>query len=104
MQKTHVVSWNQIYIKKWNEQLINIEHCQYKLEQYSKREHIQGIHPQDIKIINLEDIIYCNKDIQKIGISINKCMIIACHRLGKTTETIVKFANRKDAEHVLFKK
>ena len=28
-------------------------------------------------------------------------MIIACHRLGKTTETIVKFANRKDAELIL---
>ena len=28
-------------------------------------------------------------------------MIIACHRLGKTTEMIVKFANRKDAELVL---
>ena len=37
----------------------------------------------------------------KIGISINKRIILACHRLGKTTKTIVKFANRKDVELVV---
>ena len=35
---------------------------------------------------------------QKTGILINKHMINVCHRLGKATKTIVKFANREDAE------
>ena len=39
--------------------------------------------------------------IEKIGISINKSMIVTYDRLGKTTKTIVKFANRKHAELVL---
>ena len=38
---------------------------------------------------------------EKIGISIKNRMIVVCHRLGKTTKMIVKFANRKDAELVL---
>ena len=84
--------------KKSNEQLINREHHQYKLEQCSRWEYIeiQGI-PQNVAK-NLEDPVI--KIFEKIGISINKHMIIACHRLGKTTKTIVKFSNRKDAEHV----
>ena len=41
------------------------------------------------------------KIFEKIGISINKRISAACHRLGKTTKTIVRFANRKDAELVL---
>ena len=86
--------------KKLNEQLINIERRQYKLAQYSRRVciEIQGI-PQDIKIINLEDTVI--KIFEKIEMSINKRMIVAYHRLGKTTKTVVKFANRKDAELVL---
>ena len=36
------------------------------------------------------------KVFEKIGISVNKCMIVACHRLGKTTKTIIKFAHRKN--------
>ena len=28
-------------------------------------------------------------------------MIVACHRLGKTTKTVIKFANRKDVELLL---
>ena len=68
--------------------------------QYSRRVciEIQGI-PQDIKIINLEDTVI--KIFEKIEMSINKRMIVAYHRLGKTTKTVVKFANRKDAELVL---
>ena len=44
--------------KKLNEQLINIEYHQYKLEQYSRWEciKIQGI-PQNITIKNLEDTV-----------------------------------------------
>ena len=41
------------------------------------------------------------KIFKKIERSISKCMIFACHRLGKTMKTIVDFANRKDAELVL---
>ena len=44
---------------------------------------------------------YCMKIFKKIERSISKCMIFACHRLGKTMKTIVDFANRKDAELVL---
>ena len=46
----------------------------------------------------MEDIII--KMFEKVGISINKHMIVACHRLNKT-KTIVKFANRKDPDLVL---
>ena len=86
--------------KKLNEQLINIERRQYKLEQYSRREciEIQGI-PQNIRIKNLEDTM--TKIFEKNGISVNKRMIVACHRLSKITKTIVKFANRKDAKPIL---
>ena len=38
---------------------------------------------------------------EKTRISTNKCMIVACHGLGKTTRRIVKFSNRKHAELVL---
>ena len=83
-----------------SEKLINIERRQYKIEQYSRREciEIQGI-PQSVTINNLEDTVI--KIFEKIGISVNKRMIVACHRPGKTTKTIVKFANKKDAELVL---
>ena len=86
--------------KKLNKQLINIECHQYKLEQYSRQEHIkiQGI-PQKVTIKNMEETVI--KIFKKLEISINKCMIVAYHRLGKTTKTIVKFADRKDAELVL---
>lgn len=72
--------------KKFNEQLINIERRQYKLEQYSRWEciEIQGI-PEKVTIKNLEDTAI--QIFEKIGISINKYMIVACHRLGKTTKT-----------------
>ena len=72
---------------------------QYKLTQYSRQERIkiEGI-PENTKIKNLEDIII--KMFEKVGISINKHMIVACHRLNKT-KTIVKFANRKDPDLVL---
>lgn len=85
--------------KKINEQLINIEGCPYKLEQYSRRAYIeiQGI-PQTNNNNDNEFGRYCDKDIQKTGIVINKHMINVCHRLGKTTKAILKFANREDAE------
>ena len=86
--------------KKLNEQLINIARRQYKFEQYSRREciEIQDI-PQNIRIKNLEDTM--TKIFEKNGISVNKRMIVACHRLSKITKTIVKFANRKDAKPIL---
>ena len=42
-----------------------------------------------------------DKDIQENWNINQQTMIIACHKLGKTTKTIVKFANRMDAELVL---
>ena len=45
--------------------------------------------PQNITIKNLEDPVI------KI---FKKKMIVACHRLGKTTKSTVKLANRKDAD------
>ena len=79
---------------------VNIEHCQYKLEQFSRQEYIeiQGI-PQNVAKKNLEDTVI--KMFEKIGISINKHMIVAFHRLGKTIKTIIKFADREDAELIL---
>ena len=87
-------------MKKLNEQLINTERRQCKLEQYSRREciEIEDI-PQMITITNLEDTVI--KIFEKIGISINKRMINACHRLSKTTKTIVKLAHKKGAELIL---
>ena len=81
--------------------LINVEHCHYKLEQYFRQEciKIDGI-PQDVTTKNLEDTVI--KIFEKTGISINNRMIVACHRLGKTTKTIVEFANIKDVE-LIFK-
>ena len=38
--------------------------------------------------------------LQKIGINLDKSRIVACHRLGKTDRTFVKFLNQKDAENV----
>ena len=37
----------------------------------------------------------------KIVVNINKLDIAACHRLGSTDRTIVKFLNRKDAVKLL---
>ena len=93
--------------RKLNKQLINVssvnsvkKRFHYKFEQYSRREciDIQGI-PEDIKIINLEDTVI--KIFEKNRISIKKRMIVTCHRLGKTTKIVAKFANRKDAELAL---
>ena len=66
--------------KRLNEQLIDNEPRQYKLEQYSRREciEIQGI-LENIKIKSLQDTVI--KMFEKIGISINKRMIVAYHRL-----------------------
>ena len=55
--------------------------CQYKREQYSRREcmEIQGI-PQNITIKNLE-VTVTSKIFEKIGISLNKHMIVASQKL-----------------------
>ena len=42
--------------------------------------------------------------LEKIGIKLNKSQIGACHRLGKSERTIVKFLKRKDAENILANK
>ena len=81
--------------KKLKKHLIYVLRSQCKSEQYSRRECIenQGI-LQNVSIKSLEDTTI--KIFENIGISINKLMIVACHRLGKTTKTTVKFANRKE--------
>ena len=67
------------YTKRVNEQLINIERRQYKLEQYSRRECIEiQVIPQTKTIKKLEDTVI--KIFEKNGIPINKLMIVACHR------------------------
>ena len=42
--------------------------------------------------------------LEEIGIKLNKSQIVACHRLGKSGRTTVKFLNRKDAENILTNK
>ena len=82
----------EIEYKKLDELLINIEHCQYKFEYYSRWEciKIQGI-PENTKIKNLEDTV--TKMLYKIGISVKKYIIVPCHRLGKIWNTLYGIAN-----------
>ena len=56
-----------------------------------------GIH-KSVAPKDLENFIL--RLLQKIGINLDKSRIIACHRLGKTDRTFVKFLNRKDTENV----
>ena len=54
--------------------------------------------PKSVAPKDLENFILCI--LQEIGINLDKSRIVACHRLGNTDRTIVKFLNRKDAENV----
>ena len=54
--------------------------------------------PKSVAPKDLENFIL--RLLQEIGINLDKSRIVACHRLGKTNRTIVKFLNRKDAENV----
>ena len=79
--------------KKLSEQLTDVERRMDKREQYSRREciKIQGI-PEYAKIKNLEDTVM--KMFEKIGISINKRIIVACHRLQSWTKYLTNSSFR----------
>ena len=83
--------------------LVELERQHHKLEQYSRRECLDfsGI-PISVASKDLENFIL--RLLQEIGIDLDKSRIVACHRMGKTDRTIVKFLNRKDAENVYSKK
>lgn len=39
--------------------------------------------------------------LEEIGIKLSKSRIVACHKLGKSERTIIKFLNGKGAENIL---
>ena len=55
-----------------------------------------------IILLNLENFVL--RTLREIGVDFDKSWIVACHRLGKTDRTIVKFLKRKDAENVFSNK
>ena len=79
--------------------LAELERQHHKLEQYSRRECLDfsGI-PGSVAPKDIESFIL--RLLQKIVIDLDKSQTVACHRLGKTDGTIVKFINRKDAENL----
>ena len=79
--------------------LVEPERQHHKLEQYTRRECLDfSSIPNSVAPKDLENLIL--RLLQEIGINLDKSRIVACHRLGKTNRTIVKFLNRKDAENV----
>ena len=85
--------------KTTSSKLVELERQHHKLEQYTRSECLDfsGI-PNSVAPEDLENFIL--RLLQEIGINLDKSRIVACHRLGKTDRTIVKFLNRKDAENV----
>ena len=85
--------------KSTSSKLTELERQHQKLEQYTGREclNFSGI-PKSVAPKDLENFILCL--LQEIGINLDKSRIVACHRLGKTDRTIVKFLSWKDAENV----
>ena len=83
--------------------LVELERQHHKSEQYSRKEcfDFSGI-PGSVAPKDLESFIL--RLLQKIGIDLDESRIVACHRLGETDRTIVKFLNRKDAENVYLNK
>ena len=79
--------------------LVELERQHHKLEQYSRRECLDfsGI-PSSVAPEDLENFIL--RLLENVGIDLDESRIVACHRLGKTDRTIVKFLNKKDAENV----
>ena len=57
--------------------------------------HFSGI-PISVAPKDLENFIL--RLLQEIGINLDKLRVVACHRLGKTDRTVVKFLNRKDGD------
>ena len=85
--------------KTTSSKLVESERQHHKLEQYTGKECLDftGI-PKSVALKNLENLIL--RLLQEIGINLDKSCIVACHSLGKTDRTIVKFLNRKDDENV----
>ena len=83
--------------------LVELERQHHKLEQYLRRECLDfsGI-PSSVAPKDLENFVLCL--LQEIGVDLDKSHIAACHSLGKTDRTIVKFLNTKDAENVVLNK
>ena len=86
----------QVAFKTTSSKLVELERQHHKLEQYKRRECLDfsGI-PNSVAPKSLENFIL--RLLQEIGINLDKSRIGACHRLGKTDRTIVKFLNRKYA-------
>ena len=85
--------------KTTSSKLVELERKHHKLEQYSRRECLDfsGI-PSSVTPIDLENVVL--RLLLETGVDLDESRIVACHRLGKTDRTIVKFLNRKDAENV----
>ena len=85
--------------KTKSSKLVELERQHHKLEQYTRRECLDfsGI-PNTVAPKDLENVIL--HLLQGIGINLDKSRIVACHKLGKTDRTTVKFLNRKDAENL----
>ena len=85
--------------KTKSSKLVELERQHHKLEQYTRRECLDfsGI-PNTVAPKDLENVIL--HLLQEIGINLDKSRIVACHKLGKTDRTTVKFLNRKDAENL----
>ena len=82
------------------EALINNEIKINNADQYSRRNNIviQGI-PQSVKYKDLEDKVINVLD--KVNVKVTKNDIEACHRLGDSRKTIVRFVNRKHSFEAL---
>ena len=82
------------------EALINNEIKINNADQYSGRNNIvlQGI-PQSVKRKDLEDKVINVLD--KVNVKVTKNDIEACHRLGDSRKTIVRFVNRKHSFEAL---
>ena len=80
--------------------LINNEIKINSADQYSRRNNIviQGI-PQSVKSKDLEDKVINVLD--KVNVKVTKNDIEACHRLGDSRKTIVRFVNRRHSFEAL---
>ena len=89
---------SQVYLLE--DALINNEIKINNTDQYSRRNNIviQGI-TQSIKYTDLEDKVINVLD--KVNVKVTKNDIEACHRLGDSRKTIVRFVNRKHSLEAL---
>ena len=91
------------YDKLDTTKLVELERKQHKLEQYLRRECLDFSDiPSSVAAKDLENVVL--RLLQEIGVDLDKSRIAACHRLGKTHKTIVKFLNGKDAGNVFSNK